>query len=144
MSKGRSNWKINGKESIPHTLARKGGVYPITPTKEVKKIEHDEVFYFWVESILSINKIDTDEEIRKRFLERMGDDEATFYLGQRRKALKEGSSFKLERFEGRRLSDDEFSSKVLSRLGSGGMSDAVDRAKKVIGDDTFIILEVVS
>jgi len=75
-------------------------------TIEVKKVEHDEAFYFWVESMLSINKIDTDAEIRKWFLERMGDEEATFYLGQRKKAIKEGSEFKLERFG---LSDEVIS-----------------------------------
>jgi len=91
----------NNKWTIKNPISnRRGGVYPITPTKKVEKevIEHVEAFYFWIESMLSINKIDTDAEIRKRFLERMGDDEATFYLGQRKKALKEGVEFKLERF----------------------------------------------
>lgn len=102
------------------------GVYPITPEKDikndvlfqigVKKPEHTERFYLWVEGVLSINKIDTDEKIKLMFLEKMSEEEADFYLGQRKRAFKEGSEFKLMRFEGRRVSNKEFSNKVLSGI----------------------------
>lgn len=91
--------KMNKWEVVNiHHKAKKGGVFPTEPKKEEYVIEHDEVFYFWIESTLSIRAIDTDSEIRRCLLEKMGEEEADFYLSQRKKALKEGSKFKLVRY----------------------------------------------
>jgi len=107
----KSGWN---RDSGRYNIAKKMRVQTVPKKKEEPTVKHDEVFYFWVESMLSINKIDTDAEIRKRFLERMSEEEATFYLGQRKKALKEGSEFKLERYG---LDEEEEAVVVSSSLG---------------------------